>query len=263
MNPNIIQGSLELGEKIKQRRNELGLTIEQAASIAGIGTKTWSRYESGESIRNDKVKGICKALRWLNFSECTNTNDSEDDTINLDKYINHEAWSSYLADTFGKYAAASFAIGSDIVLDHLNEDIQALLSLPRGSHMGELDFSFLQEDLPSQFLVNYDYDFLYHLRSVITDFRLQAANGTKFVAHSVLDELALYLILENSRSLMELAEPETLEDDSHEDFEYWDEWIYDLFEDSDLITFLYSGRYINSSCTYHFDHWLEQQFWCD
>ena len=46
MNNKILKGSPELGSKIKQRRNELGLTIEEAASKAGVGTKTWSRYES-------------------------------------------------------------------------------------------------------------------------------------------------------------------------------------------------------------------------
>lgn len=45
-----IQGSETLARQIKSRRNELGLTIEESASRAGVGTKTWSRYEAGESI---------------------------------------------------------------------------------------------------------------------------------------------------------------------------------------------------------------------
>ena len=57
-----IQGSETLARQIKSRRNELGLTIEESASRAGVGTKTWSRYEAGESIRKDKCKGICRAL---------------------------------------------------------------------------------------------------------------------------------------------------------------------------------------------------------
>jgi len=44
----------------KHRRSMLNLTIEEAASKAGVGTKTWSRYEAGGSIRKDKSKGICK-----------------------------------------------------------------------------------------------------------------------------------------------------------------------------------------------------------
>lgn len=48
-----VKGSLEIAKSIKTRRNELNLTIEEAAKKAGMGTKTWSRYESGESIRKD------------------------------------------------------------------------------------------------------------------------------------------------------------------------------------------------------------------
>ena len=42
-----VQGNNNLATQIKNRRNELGLTIEEAATRAGVGTKTWSRYESG------------------------------------------------------------------------------------------------------------------------------------------------------------------------------------------------------------------------
>lgn len=59
-----ISSNLELAERIR-RRNELNLTIEEAAKRAGVGTKTWCRYEAGESIRQDKYKGVCKALNWM------------------------------------------------------------------------------------------------------------------------------------------------------------------------------------------------------
>ena len=48
MSTKILKGSIELGNKIRGRRNELSLTIEEAAKKAGVGTKTWSRYELGE-----------------------------------------------------------------------------------------------------------------------------------------------------------------------------------------------------------------------
>lgn len=60
-----IKGNEILARQIKSRRGELGLTIEEAVSRAGVGTKTWCRYEAGESIRRDKCKGICKALNWF------------------------------------------------------------------------------------------------------------------------------------------------------------------------------------------------------
>jgi len=43
-----------LGERLKQRRLELGLSITEAASIAGIARGTWSRYEAGASIQKRK-----------------------------------------------------------------------------------------------------------------------------------------------------------------------------------------------------------------
>ena len=86
-----IQGSEALAAKIKSRRNELGLTIEEAALKAGVGTKTWSRYEAGESIRMDKCKGICKALNWHTFPD-----EEVDERIETDEYREHRAWSSFL-----------------------------------------------------------------------------------------------------------------------------------------------------------------------
>ena len=42
-----IRSNPKLAEMIKKRRNELHLTIEEAAQRAGVGTKTWCRYEAG------------------------------------------------------------------------------------------------------------------------------------------------------------------------------------------------------------------------
>ena len=110
-----IQGTENLAKKIRQRRNELALTIEEAASRAGVGTKTWCRYEAGESIRSDKCKGICKALNWLSLPGC----DDDTQTPMITQYRDHDAWSKYLEDSFGVSAATSFAYGSDILLDNI------------------------------------------------------------------------------------------------------------------------------------------------
>ena len=97
-----IQGSETLARQIKSRRNELGLTIEESASRAGVGTKTWSRYEAGESIRKDKCKGICKALNWHAFPD---QEGGENKGISIQEYKKHEAWSRFLENTFGDRAA--------------------------------------------------------------------------------------------------------------------------------------------------------------
>lgn len=259
MGPQSIKGSIELAKSIKQRRNELNLTIEEAAAKAEVGTKTWSRYEAGGSIRKDKYRGICKALNWHVLPVKGESDTSN--TLDLNEYRNHKAWSLYLLDTFGRFAATSFVIGSDILLDNLRADMESLSSMPRRSHIGEIDVSWMEALLPPQFLMRYDYDFLYILHDTINRLRLIASTGNPIVAHSVLEELALYLIVEESRLLMESIEPD-IECDDTEAYNSWDEWIFDVFEDMDVITFLYSDVYLANDNPYHFEHWLERQFFC-
>ena len=286
MPPRTIIGSSEIGEAIKSRRNELNLTIEEAASKAGVGTKTWSRYESGESIRKDKVSGLCKALKWKTIPGMdAGINDTNIFTeADFDEYKKSEAWSPFLVERFGKYAALSFVIGSDILLDEINEDLAALSEMPRGSHIGEIPSSFISSSMPEQFLVRYDYEFMWALRNTLIRFRKTARFTENLIAHSVIDELVLYLIMEESRVLMEEMEfdcytgnnevDENDEDDDAYDYEDvdeyededrftgWYEWAFDIFDDMDVVTYLYSDLDIlDPSDTYHFDNWFKQQFY--
>lgn len=254
-----IEGSIKLGKSIKQRRNELNLTIEEAASKAGVGTKTWSRYEAGASIRKDKSKGICRTLNWQSIPE---DNSDANNTFDLNTYKKHEAWSPYLADNFGEIVAASFAIGNDILLNNLQQDMEQLSSMPQGSHLGELGISWLESDLPSQFLMHYDYNFLYALRTTIIRFRTIAPIGGQIIAHSVMEELTLYLIMNESQAFMEIMDFDMKSTDM-ESYSDLDSWAFDIFDDMDIITFLYSDIYLDNSHPYHFDHWLDAQFYCE
>ena len=83
MSQRSIPGSHDLGKTIKERRIELNLTIEEAASRAGVGIKTWCRYEAGESIRQDKAKGICKALNWRALPSLAEQDDS---SLDINEY---------------------------------------------------------------------------------------------------------------------------------------------------------------------------------
>ena len=123
----IIKGNETLARQIKFRRKELGLTIEEAASRAGVGTKTWCRYEAGESIRKDKCKGICKSLNWQSFP---NQDGENTGNFSVQEFKNHEAWSKFLENSYGAEAAISFAAGSDILYDHIKEDMAELLLCP-------------------------------------------------------------------------------------------------------------------------------------
>lgn len=252
-----IQGNVELAKQIKQRRNELGLTIEEAAARAGVGTKTWSRYEAGESIRRDKSKGICKALNWQYLS-----GEEQGEHIGIDHYRKHEAWSKFLEDMFGPRAAMSFAVGSDILWDQITEDMEELASMPRGSQIGQLDMSWLKEDLPAQFLMCYDYDFLYRMKCILSNMRMRARAGASMAAHSVLQELILYLCVERAAAWVELSE-EIESSDTKEEMRDSEDWVFDLFGDEDIITFLYSDFYLDEDDAYHYFHWDDLQFYMD
>ena len=256
MPPKRSQGSPELGEAIKARRESLGLTIEEAARKAGVGTKTWSRYESGASIRSDKVPKVLKVLDWKELP-----NDEtivEDDPLSgIDE--SHKAWSTYLYNTYGRITAASFALGSDIVLDHAKEDLAELSTRPKGTHLGELGFSWLAGDLPPQFLTRYDYEFMYALVFFIKRLRAQAKNGECIVAHTVMEEIILSLIESEANATFELFGV---------DYDLLDECpeglVGEITDDNDVEFVLFSGMaLVHPGHTYYFDEWTKEQFYLD
>lgn len=250
MGPKTFKGSESLSQAIKARRMELNLTIEEAANRAGVGIKTWCRYEAGGSIRQDKCKGVCKALNWRTLPSAEEDNDL---VFNIDDLRDNEYWSEQLAESYGEIAAASFAIGCEILEDYINEDLDELSRRPKNSHIGEIGTSFIVDSLPLQFLTRYDYDFLYALRFALLRLKASVKQSFPLVAHSVMEELALYLVVDSSRMLLEDGDY-VLEDS-------WDEWIFDLFDDMDIIALLYSDIYITVDNTYHFDNWMKEQFY--
>lgn len=256
MGAKTIKGSTELGNKIRLRRNELGLTIEEAAFKAGVGTKTWCRYESGESIRKDKAASVCKTLNWCALP-CEEDNQPEFD---IDQYKKREIWPQALADSLGDAAAISFVIGSDILFDYISQDLQALSHKPRGTHVGELKISWMKECLPAQFLMRYDYDFLYRLKDILVRYRNQAASNKHFAAHTVAEEMVLYLVMDESDFLMESILPQLQMQEKDLDLD-WKGWAFDLFDDMDIVTFLYSDFYVGQGHPYHFDYWWKEQFY--
>lgn len=55
---------MEFKDKIKTRRLELNLTLEEVAKKVGVSSPTIQRYESGEikNVRKDKIKKLADAL---------------------------------------------------------------------------------------------------------------------------------------------------------------------------------------------------------
>ena len=241
-----IQSNPKLAEMIKKRRNELHLTIEEAAQRAEVGTKTWCRYEAGEAIRHDKYKGVCKALNWLQFP----SEEEADEEFDLEYYKQDKLWSKYLEENFGEIAALSFVVGSDLLLDHIKEDLSELARLPKGTHIGQLNNFFLESVLPKQFLMRYDYEFLYAMYAELCRLRFIAENGVAIEASNILDEIILYAIAKEAEFLLE-------DEGFIEDGEDCQDWIYDIIGDADVITCLYSDWYLKEDNMYHFSHWLE------
>jgi len=263
MTPKTIKNSIELGDAIKNRRNNLGLTIEEAAAKAGIGTKTWSRYESGGSIRRDKVKSLCKALNWAALPAVDGI--SRRNEFSFDEYENNKAWSPYLAEEFGRYSALSFVIGSEILLDEVNSDLETLSEMPKGTHIGEIPDSFISSMMPKQFLMRYDYEFMFALRDALLQYIRIAPHTNNMIPHRVIDELVLHLIVREARLLMEEMEIDfDIYEGGEEAYEGWDEWVGEICGDIDLITFLYSDLFnLTPDITYHFDNWFKRLFYAD
>lgn len=259
MSQKTIKGSHKLGEAIKNRRQELNLTIEEAASRAGVGTKSWCRYESGESIRSDKVRGILKALNWPTFP---GENDMDENAFDIDYYRKHEAWSPYICKQFGECAALSFVIGSELLFDCINQDLEELSTLPKGSHIGQLSISMLKDSLPKQFLMRYDYEFLYQLRATVLQLTQIEAQKERFAAHTVMEELIIYMFMKEASAFMECVslDLDSIGIDCSEDI---DEWTFDIFGDDDVEYCLYSNTYLTKDNIYHFDHWSEEQFYIE
>lgn len=56
---------MEIGKRIKERREEMHLTLEDVAKRAGVARATVCRYEKGviENIPSDRIEKVAKALK--------------------------------------------------------------------------------------------------------------------------------------------------------------------------------------------------------
>jgi hypothetical protein len=233
----------------------LNLSIEEAAAKAGVGAKTWSRYEAGGAIRHDKARAVCRALGWSRLPGVQeDANDSDDKWLRkVDE--SHEAWSEALNELYGRACATTFAAGSDLLRDHLSDDLEALARHPRGTHLGQLEMSWLDGLLPPQFVPRYDYEFVYSLRAAVNRLRQRFGHGS-LVAHSVLEELALYLIFQHAEVFADM-DPAFFKGEGTD----WRGWLGRILGDLDLEFLLYaSGWVLTPDNVYHFDHWNEMKF---
>lgn len=79
---------MEMKDKIKQRREELGLTLEEVGNIVGVGKSTVRKWETGDiaNMRRDKIAKLAVALRTspaylLGYDEIEKTADPKVDGL--------------------------------------------------------------------------------------------------------------------------------------------------------------------------------------
>ena len=79
---------MEMKDKIKQRREELGLTLEEVGNIVGVGKSTVRKWETGDiaNMRRDKIAKLAVALRTspaylLGYDETGKTADPKVDGL--------------------------------------------------------------------------------------------------------------------------------------------------------------------------------------
>lgn len=288
MPPKTITIGNEIGEKLRNRRESLKLTVEDAARKANVSPKTWSRYESGRSIRKDKIHSVCTAMKWP-LSELNKEAYAQEDTDKLliPRTQHHSRPQKALAirESYGKYAETAFLVGSDILLDDLSFALWHLEELPRDRHAGTLCTQATFHLLPPQFITRYDYEFLYAMRAKLLVLRRRAgaSSNRDFRAHTVMDEILLYMSAKIADEMFESSgieqylseENEVLlpqltgdpdmgtdDDDDISPDSYTLDWVFDLLGDMDVVAFLYTPEiFLQPTDSYHFDHWFENQLY--
>lgn len=252
------KGSTELGAALKSRRHEMGLTIEEAARAAGVGSETWRRYESGGSIRVDKIQGVCRALRWkkLPNSDASAESKESEDWFSSPKEEFDDSYSEWLEEMYGEACARTFAFGCDLIRDDITNDLQALSKHPLNTHIGEIR-GFLEGLLPARWLPKYNYEFLFRLRCSVETIRarLIRPSGTFPLTLSVAEDLALHLIMESGFTSADVYGCNAADN--------WYEWEYELNgEDDQVIEVLYSEiEDIPPESIFHFDRWFEHNYY--
>lgn len=194
--------------------------------------------------------------------------------IDLSEYKALKGWSAFLEDNFGTLSAILFAAGSDLLLDALEHEMHELSRMPIRSHVGQINSSVLKDNLPQQFITHYDYDFLYKFRSKLIDMRMRAMDGLSIIAHSVAQELIIYISNEMGKIATEsdenvkklitnhklIYDKLSFEMDDEDLDDYDEDWVFNLFGDADILSELYSGRAVAKGNSYHIKHWFDEQF---
>lgn len=266
MTPQTSAGSVERGQAIRVRREELSLTIEQAAAAAGVGSETWRRYEAGGAIRRDKVRNLLKVLRWARLPDAPEDGpEGRGRDRSMWDLCGPEAegdtYSAFLSEEYSESFARIVRAGFDITRDELRDDIESLAREPKGTHLGQLGASWFEGRLPARWLMHYDYDFMCRLLARLDTLRMRLVHPGQVDSHpltrGVVDDLLLHLVVEQGKSAFEVADDERVDLDEADEFEY-----HLNGEDDEVIFALFSANTDPApDNAWHFDRWFDDVYW--
>lgn len=197
----------------------------------------------------------------------------------IDAMKESDTWSPTLAEQAGEIAAASFCFGSDLLFDLIKDSMRDAIDCPNGTALSDIKYvsfaNVLADMLPKQFARCYDLSFLVQMKGVLENLRASIPRAKNRVcAHTVMEEVILYLIMKISEDIGGVYDLYS-SDDNHEisnennedsmqdeDFDHiLDTWVFDVFNDADIITYLYSDINLPEEHAYHFSHWREPRFY--
>lgn len=128
---------MEIGEKIKKRRKELGLTLDEVAEKVGVGKSTVQKWESGriKNMRRDKIELLAQVLDMspLDFVSTSQLLDIAEKTINQEKLVIEE-----VEKIFGKNVSELVRCSNmlnDLGIIKLLERMEELIETPKYSHL--------------------------------------------------------------------------------------------------------------------------------
>lgn len=190
-------------------------------------------------------------------------------------------WSTTLAEEYGELAAFTMALGMDVLFDDIKETIEILAKAPTGAtcYDYEDDLPWDCYSIPEAFGRFYTVDFFRQLLKVIESIRECLITNGELVAHSVAEEMCIFLAVQHAWGVLSLekvpqslfkigcyeqdviAETPELATDRSEPIGKDEavDWVFDLFDDSDLLL-LYK---LKSKDVDGVAYWFEKRFWMD
>ena len=96
----------EFGKKIKEIREELGMSISEIADIVAVPEEVWKGYEEGNQIDVSVFPDVLKTLCYPDFMMASIMEDSIFDKGSLEKF-----WCNSIETRYGTFNAALMTEG--------------------------------------------------------------------------------------------------------------------------------------------------------